>query len=138
MGKGERGKVKGERGNEYVKNRWRGRIYLFISGLSNVNCIGAALDCCGAAIDGDDLAGDVARGIGGEQAGEALEVFVIAQSAQWRALDDALADLFERGARHLGLRVQVAQQRAQRQGVEQARERDGEERQQRLHGQQQR
>src|SRR5437660_4412534 len=54
-----------------------------------------------ASVDCDDLPGDVARGIGGEQHHEPLQVLPVAEPAQRRARDDLLAELLERRLRHL-------------------------------------
>src|SRR2546423_3354873 len=54
-----------------------------------------------ASIDCDDLPGDVARGVRGEQDHEPLQVLRVTEPAQRRARDDLLAEPLERRLRHL-------------------------------------
>src|SRR5438128_11239895 len=61
-----------------------------------------ALESAHASIHGDRLTGDVAGCVGSEQHGDALEVVVASEPAQWCAVEDELAALVDRSARHLG------------------------------------
>src|SRR3989454_8205639 len=63
--------------------------------------IGAPSGDTRASIDCDDLPGDVARGIRGEQHREPLHVLRVAEPAQRRARDDLLAKPLERCLGHL-------------------------------------
>src|SRR6267143_2725361 len=62
--------------------------------------IGAASGDTRTSIDCDDLPGDVARGIRGEQRREPLQVLRVAEPAQRRARDDLLAEPLERCLGH--------------------------------------
>src|SRR5256885_3237951 len=64
-----------------------------------------------ASIDCDDLPGDVARGVRGEQDHEPLQVLRVAEPAQRRARGDLLAEPFERLLGHL------RRQESRREGV---------------------
>ena len=61
-----------------------------------------SLDCGGAAVDGDDLAGDVRGGGGGEEDGDAFEVFFAAQAVEGGTGDDAVAGALEDACAHAG------------------------------------
>src|SRR5882672_1098560 len=54
-----------------------------------------------AAVDGDDLAGDVTRRVGGEQRGDAFQVLAVAEPVQRHVRDDLVADPLERALGHL-------------------------------------
>src|SRR5712691_7145673 len=54
-----------------------------------------------ASVDGDDLPGDVARGVRGEQYHDPLQVLAVAEPVQGRVSDDLLAELLQRSPAHL-------------------------------------
>src|SRR6185295_7979903 len=64
------------------------------------DCVPPSGDTC-ASVDRDDLPGDVARGVGGEQRRDALQVLGVAEAVQGRMRDDPLADLLEHAFAHL-------------------------------------
>src|SRR3569623_2670647 len=58
-------------------------------------------DHAGAAVDGDGLSGDVARGVRREQDSEPLEIFVAAQAAGGRSVDEHRAGGLDQTGGHL-------------------------------------
>src|SRR2546422_5027188 len=53
-----------------------------------------------ASIDCDNLPGDVARGVGGEQRDDPLQIFLVAEPVQRRVRNDLLAELLQRSPAH--------------------------------------
>src|SRR5690606_30355477 len=69
--------------------------------LSSIKEIDSFSDGGHAAVDCQDLPGDVLAGVGTEQHRRTLQILVVAEPAQGGARLDVVADLLERGLGHL-------------------------------------